>query len=117
VGREVADEMVDEIRRGLEARDAGGAAPEQFVDLVYADFASDPMAHVRRIYSRFGMTLAPAVETRMRRLLADTPKEKYGAHRYTLADVGLDPEVEGERYAAYRDRFLGARPRASSAFP
>jgi hypothetical protein len=106
--------MVDEIRRGLEARDTGGAAPEQFVDLVYADFASDPLAHVRRIYSEFGMTLAPAVETRMRRFLVDTPKEKYGAHRYTLAEFGLDPEEEGERYRTYRDRFLGARPCASS---
>src|SRR5262245_21776230 len=31
VGREVADEMVDEIRRGLEARDASAPAPEQFL--------------------------------------------------------------------------------------
>jgi Sulfotransferase family len=114
VGREVADLMVEEIRRGLEARDASGTAPEQFVDLVYADFAADPMADVRRIYSQFGMTLAPAVETRMRRFLADTPKEKYGAHRYALAEFGLDAAEEGERYRAYRDRFLGPRPRASS---
>jgi len=114
VGREVADLMVEEIRRGLEVRDTGGVAPEQFVDLVYTEFASDPMAHVRRIYSRFGMTLAPAVETDMRRFLADTPKEKYGAHRYTLAEFGLDPEEEDERYTTYRDRFLGPRPRASS---
>ena len=114
VGREVTEEMVEEIRRGLEARDTGGAAPEQFVDLMYVDFASDPLAHVRHIYSEFGMTLAPAVETRMRRFLADSPKEKYGAHRYTLAEFGLDAEEEGERYGAYRDRFLRARPRASS---
>src|SRR5262245_54079368 len=115
VGREVADLMVEEIRRGLEARDTGGVAPEQFVDLVYADFASDPLAHVRHIYSEFGMTLTPAVETRMRRFLADTPKEKYGAHRYTLAEFGLDPEEEGERYAAYRDRFLAPGRHASCA--
>jgi hypothetical protein len=114
VGREVADLMVEEIRRGLEARDTGDVAPEQFVDLVYADFARDPMAHVRRIYSQFGMTLAPTVETRMRRFLVDTPKEKYGAHRYTLAEFGLDAEEEGERYGTYRDRFLGVRPRVSS---
>ena len=114
VGREVAEEMVEELRRGLEARDTGGAAPEQFVDLVYADFASDPLAHVRRIYSQFGMTLAPAVETGMRRFLADTPKEKHGAHRYTLAQFGLDAAEEGKRYDAYRDRFLSPPRRASS---
>ena len=114
VGREVAEEMVEELRRGLAARDTGGAAPEQFVDLVYAEFASDPLAHVRRIYSQFGMTLAPAVETRMRRFLADTPKEKYGAHRYTLAQFGLDAAEEGKRYDAYRDRFLGPPRRTSS---
>src|SRR5262249_19443214 len=114
VGREVADEMVDEIRRGLEARDTGDAAPEQFVDLVYAEFARDPVAHLRRISPELGMTPAPAVETRMRRFLADTPKEKYGPHRYTLAEFGLDAEEEGARYRAYRDRFLGSRACASS---
>ncbi len=118
IGREVTEGMTDEIRRGLEARDVGGAAPEQFLDLVYADFATDPIAHVRRIYTRFGMELAPAVEARMQRFLAETPKEKYGAHRYTLAQFGLDPEEERERYRTYRDRFLGkSRLAASAACP
>jgi hypothetical protein len=114
IGREVTEEMVDELRRGLEARDLGGAAPEQFLDLVYDEFASDPIAHVRGIYARFGIVLAPAVETRMRRFLAETPKEKYGAHRYTLAQFGLDPEEERERYRRYRDRFLDTSHRAAA---
>jgi hypothetical protein len=115
LGREVTEGMVDEIRRGLEARDASSAPPEQFVDLVYADFASDPMAHVRRIYTQFDMGLAPVVEARMQRFLADTPKGKYGAHRYTLAQFGLDPDEERERYRAYRERFLEQSRRATSA--
>ena len=64
------------------------------------------------------MELTPAVETRMRRFLAETPKEKYGPHRYTLGQFGLDPEEERERYRAYRERFLGtSRPAASAACP
>jgi hypothetical protein len=33
------------------------------------------------------------------------PKDKHGAHRYTLAQSALDPAVERRRYAAYQERF------------
>ncbi len=41
----------------------------------------------------------------MRRFLAANPNDKHGAHRYTLADAGLDVATERARYAAYQERF------------
>ena len=41
----------------------------------------------------------------MRRFLAANPKDKHGAHRYALADAGLDPAAERTRFAAYQERF------------
>jgi hypothetical protein len=61
------------------------------------------------------MVLAPTVETRMQRYLAETPKEKYGAHRYTLEQFGLHQEEERQRYRAYRERFLAKTPLAAPA--
>src|SRR5262245_27024089 len=115
IGREVTEELVEDIRLGLEGRSAAGAEDEHFLDLLYDEFAGDPIAQVRRIYTRFGMVLAPTVETRMRRYLAETFKEKYGAHRYTLEQFGLHPEEERKRYRAYRERFFGKTRLAAPA--
>ena len=114
VGREVSECMEDDIRRGLEARDAGLVSPTRFFDVVYADVLRDAIGVVRRMYDRFDLPLTPAVEARMRRFLAENPKEKHGPHRYTLAQFGLDPDEERRRYHAYRERFLGKRPETSS---
>jgi hypothetical protein len=106
VGREMSECMEYDIRRGLEARDADLVSPTQFFDVVYRGVLHDAMGVVRRMYDHFDMPLTPAVEARMRRFLADSPKEKHGPHRYTLAQFGLDPDEERRRYRAYRERFL-----------
>jgi hypothetical protein len=113
VGREVTECMEEDIRRGLLARDGGSAG--QFLDVVYDDFSADPIATVRGIYGRFDIALTSATETRMRRFLAESPKEKYGPHEYSLAQFGLDLEEERERYRAYRERFLPRRRTTPSA--
>ncbi len=115
IGREVTALMADDLRRGLRARDDAVAPPEQFLDLVYEDLVGEPIDAVRRIYSHFGMAFTPVVEARMRRLLAESPKEKYGSHDYTLAQFGLDPDEERERYRTYRERFLPDSRLAPSA--
>jgi hypothetical protein len=106
VGREMSACMEDDIRRGLEARDAGLVSPTQFFDVVYADVLRDAMSVVRRMYDHFDLPLAPTVEARMRRFLAENPKEKHGPHRYTLGEFELDPDEESRKYHAYRTRFL-----------
>jgi hypothetical protein len=106
VGQEVTECLEEDLRRGMQVRDGHLAQPEQFLDVQYADFARDPMSTVRRIYDGFGLRLTPLTEGRMRRFLAERPREKYGLHDYTLAQFGLDPDEERQRYRAYRERFL-----------
>jgi sulfotransferase family protein len=106
VGREVTELTAEEIHAGLAARDNGCAPPERFLDLRYRDLVKDPMAAVRTIYDRFSMSLTSSTEARMQQYLAETPKDKHGAHEYSLAQFGLDPEAERARYRAYRERFL-----------
>ncbi len=90
------------LERSMVAR---AHVPFDVFDVQFADFIRDEVGMVRRIYERFGLALSTEAETRMRRFLAENPKDKHGAHRYTLAAAGLDPAVERWRYAAYQERF------------
>jgi hypothetical protein len=65
----------------------------------------DEIGTIRRIYERFGLALSAEAEARMRRFLAENPRDKHGAHRYDLAAAGLDRARERRRYAAYQERF------------
>ena len=106
VGREVTELTVDEIRAGLQARDRGCAPRERFLDVRYRDLVKDPIGTVRSAYAQFDMPFTTIAETRMRRYLVDSPKDKHGAHVYSLAQFGLDADEEHARYRDYRERFL-----------
>jgi hypothetical protein len=104
-GTEVTRRWADGIGRALAARDAGCAPPAQFLDVWYTDLVRDPMGAVRGVYRHFDLPLTAATEDRMRRFLAENPKDKHGRHQYTLAQFGFDRDEELERYRAYRERF------------
>jgi hypothetical protein len=106
VGPEITELTADEIRLGMEARADGSPPPERILDVRYGDLVKDPIGTVRQIYARFDLPLTPDTETRMRRYLAESPKDKHGAHVYSLAQFGLSQDEERERYRAYRERFL-----------
>jgi sulfotransferase family protein len=111
VGAEVTRMLAGDIRRGFEARDDGCGAPEQFLDVWYAELMDDPLAVVRRIYRHFHLSLSGEAEVRMRRYLATNPKDRHGPHVYSLAQFGLDVDVERVRYRGYWDRW--GRPAAA----
>ena len=106
VGREMTELTADELRVGLQARDAGCAPSERFLDVRYRDLLEDPMASIRRIYAHFEIPLTMVAEVRMRQCLADSPKDKHGVHAYSLAQFGLSEDEERARYRDYRERFL-----------
>jgi hypothetical protein len=105
VGPEVSRMLVDDIRRGFAARDDGCAPPERFLDVWYTQLLDDPLAVVRRIYWHFDLPLSADAERRMRTYLATHPKDRNGPHVYSLAQFGLDAEVERARYREYWDRW------------
>jgi len=106
IGREVTELTADEIRRATRARDEGCAPVAQFLDIRYRDLVADPIGTVQRAYAHFDMPFTAAAEAGMRGYLAEAPKDKYGVHRYSLAEFGLDADEERERYRAYCERYL-----------
>lgn len=103
VGRRVADQMANSADRALSARDR---APEGSVlDVQYEDLVADPLGQMRRIYDFVGLDGSPEAEARMQRWLAGNPQHKYGTHRYTLRDFGLQAEELDARFKRYIERF------------
>jgi hypothetical protein len=105
IGAEVSRRWTDGLARVLQFRRQGGDAADRFIDVRYHDLIRDPMAAVARIYARLEIPLTEAAAARMRRFLADNPRDRHGQHRYSLAAFGLAADDLAQRFAAYRDHF------------
>lgn len=107
VGRRVADQMVSSTLRSIEARERVG--DERVLDVHYDALVRDPVAELRRIHAFAELEWSAESEARARSWLAANPQHKYGAHRYGLADFGLDRDELAARFARYCARF-GVEP-------
>jgi hypothetical protein len=103
--------MLGESVRRIDAfRDAH---PERaIVDVQYTDLVSDPVAAVRSIYSAVGDELDDAAATAITQYVEAHPRGQFGAHRYDLAEYGLDVGELAERFSGYTDRYAVPREHA-----
>jgi hypothetical protein len=93
------------MQKTIAFRDSGAVSEESFFDVHYDECMKDPIDMVRRIYEYFGLGFTSVVHQRMNDFLASNPKDKHGAHRYTLQQFGLDPIELKDRFQFYIDRF------------
>lgn len=105
IGREVTNRWTNGLERAMQLRRGGSVAADRFVDIHYHDLIRDPMAAVRRIYAHFGSPLTEAATARMRRFLAENPKDKHGPHRYSLTSFEFDQDDLARRFKAYCEHF------------
>jgi hypothetical protein len=98
------EEIVIGLQRGMELRDSGALAPDQVIDVQFADFMRDPFATIRSIYGRLDRELTPDTEHKMRDYLAAHPGDG-GGGRYTWADTELNADVLREQVAGYQERY------------
>jgi hypothetical protein len=103
IGTDWSRRLAAGLEHTMKVRDRGipGA---QIHDLLFQDFMRDEIAAVQDLYRRFGMTLSPEAEARMRAFLATDARAQHGRHVYRLADAGLDEATERRRFAAYQAR-------------
>ena len=97
------DRWSSALDRCLESRDHRPA--ERFFDIAYADLVASPLATMERLYDFLGWRLSSEARESMENFLSENPRNKYGAHRYALADFGLDRAVATQRFARYCERF------------
>jgi hypothetical protein len=105
IGEEWTRRLAAGLERSMAVRAAGLSGGAEVFDMHFPELVRDEIGMVRRIYAHFGLVLSPDAEARMRRFLAANPRDKHGAHRYTLEAAGLDHATERRRYAAYQERF------------
>ena len=98
-----------QLQSGIDARDRLPQHAAQILDLHFADLTADPLSCVARIYDHFGIGLTAKAEAAMRAYLDENPREKYGAHRYSLEMFGIDPDRVDGAFKGYCERFGVAR--------
>jgi hypothetical protein len=79
--------------------------PAQFHDVFFADFVSDPIATVREVYARFGLTLSPEAEQRMRAWQGGNPDGAQARPRRAGDRTGIPRATVLERFATYMRHF------------
>jgi hypothetical protein len=92
------------VERAMDARASLGE--DNFVDVSYAELVRDPLAVVRLVQERAGLSWSDGVERRLRHVLARERKDRHGVHRYQLEDFGLEAGDVARAFGRYRERFL-----------
>lgn len=97
--------QLDFWARGVESFEAarGRHTGTTFVDVTHRELLDDPAGVVERVYAAAGSGLSPEVRAAVE---AENAKSLSGdrapAHRYSLADYGLNEDMIAERFAGYR---------------
>jgi hypothetical protein len=103
LGATILEYLARSMERAMAVRDASGEA--RFLDVRFADFVSDNMGVVRRIYDHFELPLTEQAERAMSDYVRDHPKGKHGAHEYDLERYGINEAQIRDRLGDYIDRF------------
>jgi hypothetical protein len=87
--------------------EAGQLAKGSFANFHYAEFMTDPIQSIRKIYRDFDMILSPKVEGRMLAFLDSKTQGKFGKHQYEHTPVDVI-DRERDAYARYQ-KFFGVK--------
>ncbi|NIM16913.1 MAG: hypothetical protein GTO45_33515 [Candidatus Aminicenantes bacterium] len=79
--------------------------PGQFLNVGYNELVNDPIAVILSIYNYFKYSLAPGVETDLRKWLKENPRHKHGVHTYGLEKFGLTHADIKNRFSRYYDEY------------
>jgi hypothetical protein len=82
-------------------RDEGLIPNDRIVDSHFVDLMVDPVASLGTIYERLELEWPAGHGEVITGYLRDKPKDKHGAHAYSLEDVGLDPDSVRKSFANY----------------
>jgi len=105
VGRQQTDLWAGHLERALRARERMPNRAEQFFDVQFEDVAKDPIAVIERIYKHFTISFHDETRRRMQDYLVANPRGRYGTHRYSLEDFGLDRAELRPQFSDYCERF------------
>ena len=91
VGMECLKFVKKTLERGYQARKQNPNV--QIIDIHFDELVKNPVRQVRQIHQRFGLKWDPLYEQQMKTWLAAHPRGHHGAHRYSMAQFGLDENL------------------------
>ena len=77
----------------------------RILDIQYDELVRRPLETVVGIHKHWGEPLAADARAAIVSYLGANPRERFGTHRYDLADFGLDPGEVRRRFASYVDTY------------
>ena len=105
LGAEVSRRWSDSADQVTRLRSDQKQPRGNFFDVAYPELIRDPMAVVLGLYRHFDRELSREAEAAMRLYVAQNPKDKRGAHLYSLEEFGLDPATERGNFQKYTEYF------------
>lgn len=104
IGREWLHKTEHRVRVTTSVRET--IPPVRQLDVTFDEMNRDWLGVMRRVYSFLDMDIAPATAPMSAYLARAAREHPFAAHRYDLADFGLDADEVRERFAGYSARFL-----------
>jgi hypothetical protein len=89
----------------LAKRRAAGELPDRIVDLHFSELMADPVAAVERLYGQMDRLFLGEHADAIVRYVAGKPKDKFGKHKYSPEDWGIDPVKLREKMLPYTDYY------------
>jgi hypothetical protein len=82
-------------------------SPKNILDIQYEDLVKDPIGVVRKIYDHFDfLQWSDEFEKSMEKWLIDNPQGKQGRYSCSLAEFGLETQMNKQLYKDYEKLFL-----------
>ena len=75
--------------------------PNDIYNLYYDDLIADPLAQMKKVYAWLGDEWTDATETGMRGWLKENPQNRFGTHKYSLAEWGFTKQDLEPYFADY----------------
>ena len=98
-------EKAMKFRRSLQESD-------KFTDIQYDDFIADSIGTLKEIYLRTGRSMDQELENQLSLVDKRNNKGKYGLHKYSLKDFGINPQIISTHYSEYLDYFNKLKDRS-----
>jgi hypothetical protein len=86
-------------------RQSGRLPNEQFVDSHFLDLMRDPVGRIREIYRQLSLEFTDSFGADIVRYLREKPQGKFGKHRYSIDDMGIDVADFNAKCENYRRHF------------
>lgn len=97
--------MLDRSLQVRQCANNGGANNGDFVDILYEDLVADPFRELRKLYCAAGVVFTSEARDAAVAVSKQNTQNRYGRHKYSSTDFGLDDKTINKYCDAYRREY------------